>query len=67
VDKAIVASNPEVRWTDCLHNGYLRLALTPGDARADFLAVDSVIKKNYEVKSLRSERLRRLQGTLVYA
>jgi phosphodiesterase/alkaline phosphatase D-like protein len=67
VDKSIMASNPEVRWTDCLHNGYLRLTVTPGDARADFLAVDSVIQKNYQTQLLRSERLRRVRGMLVYA
>jgi alkaline phosphatase D len=67
LDKSIMASNAEVRWTDGQHNGYLRLTLTPGDAQAEFIAVDSVVKTDYRIELIRSERLRRKEGALIYA
>lgn len=67
LDARIIATNPEIRWTDCQHNGYLRVTVTPDDGRADFIAVDSVLKQDYRTELLRSEQLRRSEGRLVYA
>jgi alkaline phosphatase D len=66
LDESIIASNPEVRWTDGLHNGYLRLTLTPESAQADFQAVDSVLERRYMMQTIRSEKLLRDGSALTY-
>ena len=57
---------PEVRWTDNLHQGYIRLTLERTQARADFVAVSTVFSPDYSVFVLRTEILERREDTLVY-
>ena len=42
LDRALEAHNPEVVWTDNLHQGYVRLALRRTAALAEFVAVDTI-------------------------
>ncbi|MDP3906526.1 alkaline phosphatase [Novosphingobium sp.] len=42
LDRAFEAHNPEVVWTDNLHQGYVRLALRRSAALAEFIAVDTI-------------------------
>lgn len=42
LDRALEAHNPEVVWTDNLHQGYVRLALRRTAALAEFIAVDTI-------------------------
>ena len=53
LDERLLDSNPEVLWTDGLHNGYLRLRLTPSQAVADYVAVSTVLERRYQLRRLR--------------
>jgi phosphodiesterase/alkaline phosphatase D-like protein len=66
LDKRLVASNPEVLWTDGRHNGYLRLRLTPTEAQADYVAVSSVLERDYTLQRLRRLRIVRREGRLYW-
>lgn len=57
LDERLVQSNPEVLWTDGRHNGYLRLRLTPGEAVADYVAVSTVLSREYGLRRLRQLRI----------
>jgi alkaline phosphatase D len=46
------ARNPQVRWTDPLHRGYLLLTLTREQATAEFFAVTTILSKDYEEQRL---------------
>lgn len=65
-DTLLARHNPEIAWTDCRHNGYLRLRLTPGDARADFVAVSSVTSRNYRTQLLKRAEIGRRDGQLAF-
>jgi len=47
LDGAFSAYNPEVLWTDNLHQGYVRLELTRTVGRATFMGVDNISTRNY--------------------
>lgn len=47
LDAALADHNPEVLWTDNLHQGYVRLELTRSAGRASFMAVDTVLSARY--------------------
>lgn len=66
LDRRLEESNPEVLWTDGLHNGYLRLRLTPARAQADYIAVSSVRDRDYGLSRLRRLRIAREGGVLVW-
>lgn len=40
--------NPEVKWNDPLHRGYLVLTLTPAQATAEFFSVSTILSKTFE-------------------
>ncbi|MCZ8137084.1 MAG: alkaline phosphatase D family protein [Porphyrobacter sp.] len=42
LDKAFADHNPEVVWTDNMHQGYVRLNLRRNAAEATFIAVDTI-------------------------
>ncbi len=58
---------PEVRWTESVHNGYVRLVLTREVADVTYVGVDTVLVPQYRTVELRKERIVRSDGTLVYA
>ncbi|QIB64850.1 alkaline phosphatase D family protein [Kineobactrum salinum] len=53
MDQRLMDSNPEVAWTDGLHNGYLRLVLQHDRAVADFIAVSTITARQYGIEHLR--------------
>jgi alkaline phosphatase D len=54
LDAAFAEHNPEVIWTDNLHQGYVRLVLTPSGGTADFMAVSDVRSRRYQVRKISS-------------
>ena len=59
LDRAFEAHNPEVIWTDNMHQGYVRLELTRASGLASFVAVDTVLRPEYRVETLRRFSLQR--------
>ncbi len=53
-DRLVAEHNREVAWTDCTHRGFVKLMLTPGSARADFVVVDNVLSRDFQSSVLRS-------------
>lgn len=52
IDRLTVEANPEVRWTNAAHRGYVRLIFSPQEARADFVAVPAELDGDYRSKLL---------------
>jgi len=48
-DAAITSRNPEVKWTDQTHRGFLVLTLSKERATAEFLTVSTIVTKDYTV------------------
>lgn len=58
--QALVSANPEeVRLCDQTAKGYILLTLTPRSARADLMAVSTILKKPFEVRTLASAHVTR--------
>ena len=53
LDRALEEHNPEVVWTDNLHQGYVRLVLGRSGGQADFVAVDTVLSRRYRARSVK--------------
>jgi len=66
LDALYASANPEVRWTDSSHRGYVRVVLTPEAARADFVAVETTRPDASEPSILRREHLIRKGGGLAF-
>lgn len=64
LDAAFAEHNPEVVWTDNLHQGFVRLLLTPQGGQADFMAVDTVLSRRYAARTIKSYALRRAEAGL---
>lgn len=52
LDAALAAHNPEILWTDNLHQGYVRFELTRTIGRATFVAVDNILSAKYRLFNL---------------
>lgn len=57
-DEAIPAKNPDVKWHDAIHRGYLVLTLTKSEAKAEFISVSDVRTKTYETAPVATFRLK---------
>ena len=57
LDRALEAHNPEVVWTDNLHQGYVRVVLTPTLGSALFIAVSTNTSRNYRTQLISQWRL----------
>jgi alkaline phosphatase D len=57
-------ANPEVRWRDSAHRGYVRVTLDRQSATADFVAVQTDRPSGYATSVLRRERIARRNGAL---
>jgi len=66
LDRRLAEHNREVEWTNCQSNGYVRLVVDHSKARADYVAVDTVLKRNYSTRVIRSVDIGHSNGTLVY-
>ena len=67
LDRVFAEHNTEVRWTDNFHQGYVRVALGRETARADFVAVRTLLIADDRAAPIRSETIRRVAGSLRYA
>jgi alkaline phosphatase D len=59
LDKAFADHNPEVLWTDGLHQGYVRLELTPEAGLATFLSTPELDRPGDRTEVLQRWRLAR--------
>jgi alkaline phosphatase D len=64
LDQAFTDHNPEVLWTDNLHQGYVRLELDRSAGRASFVAVRSLETADAGVTVLRQMKIVRRGGEL---
>ena len=67
MDELLAVHNTEVEWTNCRHNGYLRLVLGRASATADFVGVSTVLSRSYTVKTIHRAQIERRQDQLRYA
>lgn len=64
LDAAFAEHNPEVIWTDNLHQGYVRLELSHDAGRATFVAVDTILRPRYRAFALNRWTIGRDEGGL---
>lgn len=64
LDQAFAEHNPEVIWTDNLHQGYVRLVLTPSAGHASFIAVNTITSPVYRTRAISEWNLRKVAGAL---
>jgi len=67
IDMLFAKEIAEVRWTDNLHQGYVRLTLTPAAGQADFIAVSTVLEPVYRVSVVHRESLIKSDDGVGYA
>ncbi len=67
LDRAFEQGLPEVIWTDNLHQGYVRVVLGREAADVTYRAVDTVLTEDYRAFDLKTMRVLREAGSLVYA
>ena len=67
LDAAFAEHNPEVIWTDNLHQGYVRLVLTPEEGQASFVAMSTIRSQRYFARPISEWRLLRGEGGLELA
>jgi alkaline phosphatase D len=66
LDRAFEVHNPEIRWTDNFHQGYVRVALTRDAGRADFVAMSTILDRAYQPHVLRTYHFGRTDGHILY-
>ena len=66
LDQLFAQQIKEVRWTDNLHQGYVRIEFNRELAQATYLAVSTVLKPEYTVSTVRTEIIRHQNGSLAY-
>ena len=54
LNEALVARNPEVKYADSAAKGFVKLTLTKSKAVAEMVAVSTIYKPEYEVKTLKT-------------
>lgn len=57
---------PEVRWTDNMHQGYVRVALRREEAQAAFVGVDTTLSTDYRTLLLKETSIVRSGRNLLY-
>jgi alkaline phosphatase D len=67
LDRIFEAELPEVRWTDNLHQGFVRVVLSRADAVISYVAVDTLLLANYKTRVIREERIVREGETIRFA
>ncbi len=64
LDQAFAEHNPEVIWTDNLHQGFVRLVLTPSAGHASFIAVNTITSPVYRTHTIGEWNLRKIVDEL---
>lgn len=59
LDKAYAEHMPEVVWTDNMHQGYVRVEFGRERGTASFVAVSTVLSRDYTTKVIREDRFER--------
>ncbi|WP_404477875.1 alkaline phosphatase D family protein [Novosphingobium sp. BL-52-GroH] len=59
LDKAYADHMPEVIWTDNMHQGYVRVEFGRETGTASFVAVSTVLSREYATKVIRTDAFRR--------
>jgi len=67
LDRVFEQALDEVRWTDNMHQGYVRVVLTPEKADAAFVAMDTVLLPDYRTEVIRTETIIRDGKTIKFA
>lgn len=67
LDRVFEQALDEVRWTDNMHQGYVRVVLTPEKADAAFVAMDTVLLPDYRTEVIRTETIIRDGKTIRFA
>ncbi|GAA4759752.1 alkaline phosphatase D family protein [Novosphingobium ginsenosidimutans] len=57
LDAAFAEHNPEVVWTDNLHQGYVRVVLTRNEGRASFIAMSNIRSQRYTARPVSEWRM----------
>lgn len=57
LDASLAEHNPEVVWTDNLHQGYVRVVLTHEEGRASFIAMSNIRSQRYTARSISDWKL----------
>ena len=57
LDLAFMAFAPDIHWTTNLHQGYVRLRLNKDFVDAEYIAVSTVVSKDYLVTRIHNERI----------
>jgi alkaline phosphatase D len=67
IDAVFAEGMDEVRWTDSMHQGYVRVVLSPNAADVTYVGVDTVLSHEYRTLELRKERVVKPGPSLAYA
>jgi alkaline phosphatase D len=59
LDRTFESELDEVRWTDNLHQGFVRIILERQSAKVDFIAVNTVLAVDSRTRTIRSETITR--------
>ncbi|PNU02591.1 alkaline phosphatase D family protein [Novosphingobium guangzhouense] len=59
LDKAYAEHMPEVVWTDNMHQGYVRMQFGRDSGTASFVAVSTVLSRDYTISVIRKDAFRR--------
>ncbi len=64
LDQLFMEGVAEVRWTDNMHQGYVRMDITPEAAEANFIGMSTVLKPEYHASVLRKETIVRSKDSI---
>ena len=67
LDRAFAEHVPEVVWTDNMHQGYVRLELERDHAEASFIAVDTVMERDFRTSTVKRFRIERRGAGIAFA
>ena len=59
LDRTFESELDEIRWTDNLHQGFVRIILERQSAKVDFIAVNTVLAVDSRTRTIRSETITR--------
>ena len=63
-DQLLVEHNNEILWTSCQQRGYVKVSLTQDSAKTEYVAVDTVMSKNFSVEVIKSVEIQSGNDTL---
>ena len=67
LDKAFAELLDEVKWTDNMHQGYVRVVFSRDAAAVDYVAMDTVLSTDYQSSVIRSETVVRSDNSVAFS